>query len=200
MNTILQVAATRQRILGEEVEHLAREVGFIKRHVVLSLADFVQSLILGCLQEPEITLDGLRQVLERREVSSSAPGLSQRFTPQAATLLQRVLERLCAEERQGESVAIALLKQWSSGDPGREVQHHAAHPISRGVAGRRREPGSQSGRHQTVRAASMSCAASSRAQGSSRVDVMTSVVRWPWRLCLLAACMWPMWAFSACSA
>ena len=114
MNTITQVAATLQRILGEEVEQLAREVGFVKRQVVLSGADWVQSLILGWLQEPDITLDGLTQVLERREVSISAPGLSQRFTPEAATLLQRVLERLCAEQMQVEPVEIALLKQFSA--------------------------------------------------------------------------------------
>ena len=114
MNTITQVAETIQRILGEEVEQLAREVGFVKRHVVLSGADFVQSLIWGWLQEPQITLDGLTQVLERREVSISAPGLSQRFTPEAATLLQRVLERLCAEQMQVEPVEIALLKQFSA--------------------------------------------------------------------------------------
>jgi hypothetical protein len=114
MNTITHVVETLEQILEEEVEQLAREVGFVKRHVVLSGADFVQSLILGWLQEPEITLDGLTQVLERREVSISAPGLSQRFTPEAATLLQRVLERLCAEQMEVEPVDIALLKQFSA--------------------------------------------------------------------------------------
>src|SRR5207302_7187175 len=114
MNTITQVVETLEQILEEEVEQLAREVGFVKRHVVLSGADFVQSLILGWLQEPEITLDGLTQVLERREVSISAPGLSQGFTPEAATLLQRVLERLCAEQMEVEPVDIGLLKQFSA--------------------------------------------------------------------------------------
>src|SRR5438874_11545553 len=114
MSTITQCAATVQRILEEEAEQLAREVGFTQRERVLSGADFVQSLILGWLQEPEITLDGLTQVLERREVSISASGLSQRFTPEAATLLQRVLERLCAEQMEVEPVDIALLKQFSA--------------------------------------------------------------------------------------
>src|SRR5436853_5958063 len=81
---------------------------------VLSGADFVQSLIFGWRQEPEITYEGLAQVLGRREVSSSAPGLSQRFTPEAATLLQRVLERLSAEQMQVEAVEIGLLKQFSA--------------------------------------------------------------------------------------
>ena len=114
MNTITQFAETVQRILGEEVEQLAREVGFIQRDRVIKGADFVQSLILGWLQEPEITLDGLTQVLERRKVSISASGLSQRFTQEAATLLQRVLERLSAEQMQVEPVEIALLKPFSA--------------------------------------------------------------------------------------
>src|SRR5437588_5310987 len=114
MNSVTQCAETIQQIIDEEAEQLAREVGFIQRLRVLSGADFVQSLILGWLQEPEITLDGLTQVLERREVSISAPGLSQRFTPEAATLLQRVLERLSAEQMQVEAVEIGLLKQFSA--------------------------------------------------------------------------------------
>jgi hypothetical protein len=114
MSTITHFAETVQRIVGEEAEQLAREVGFIVRKRVISGADFVQTLILGWLQEPEIALDGLTQVLQRREVSISASGLSQRFTPQAATLLQRVLERLSVEQMQVEPVDIALLKQFSA--------------------------------------------------------------------------------------
>jgi hypothetical protein len=114
MSSVTHFAETVQRIVEGEAEQLAREVGFIQRERVLSGADFVQSLILGWLQEPEITLDGLTQVLERREVSISASGLSQRFTPEAATLVQRVLERLSAEQMQVEPVEIALLKQFSA--------------------------------------------------------------------------------------
>ncbi len=114
MNSVPQVAETLQRILGEEAEQLAREVGFLQRERVLSGADFVQSLIFGWLQEPEIALDGLTQVLERREVSISGAGLSQRFTPEAAALLQRVLERLSAEQMQVPPVEIALLSQFSA--------------------------------------------------------------------------------------
>ncbi len=114
MNKVPQVAETIQRILEEEAEQLAREVGFIQRERVISGADFVQSLLFGWLQEPEIALDGLTQVLQRREVSISGSGLSQRFTPEAAALLQRVLERLSAEQMQVEPVEIALLKPFSA--------------------------------------------------------------------------------------
>ena len=114
MSSVTHLAETLQRLVGEEADRLARETGFLERERVLSGADFVQALILGWLQEPEITLEGLTQVLGRREVSISASGLSQRFTQEAATFLQRVLERLCAEQMQVEPVEIALLKQFSA--------------------------------------------------------------------------------------
>src|SRR5260370_28285864 len=114
MTSIPQVAEALQRILTEEADKLAREVGFIQRERALSGADFVQTLLLGWLQEPEIAYDGLTQVLGRREVSITASGLSQRFTPEAAALLRRVLERLGAEQLQVEAVDIPLLKQFTA--------------------------------------------------------------------------------------
>jgi len=114
MTSIPQVAEAIRRILTAEADQLAREVGFIQRERVLSGADFVQTLLLGWLQEPEIAYDGLTQVLGRREVSITASGLSQRFTPEAAALLQRVLERLSAEQLEVEAVDLPLLKQFTA--------------------------------------------------------------------------------------
>jgi len=114
MNSVAQCVETLERILEEEAEQLARETGFIQREREISGADFVQALIFGWLEEPEITLDGQTQVLQRREVSITASGFSQRFTPEAVALMQRVLERLSAEQMQVEPVEIALLKQFSA--------------------------------------------------------------------------------------
>src|SRR5579863_4857613 len=110
MSTVSHCAEVLQRIIGAEADQMAREVGFIQRERALSGADFVQGLIFGWLQEPEITLDGLTQVLQRREVSITASGLTQRFTPEAALVLQRVLERLGAEQLEVAPVESALLK------------------------------------------------------------------------------------------
>jgi hypothetical protein len=87
-------------------------VGFIK--CVLSGANCVQTLILGWLQEPEIKLDGLTQVPQRRETSITGAGLTPRFTPEAAGLLQRALERLSAEQMEVDAIDIPLLKQFSA--------------------------------------------------------------------------------------
>ena len=112
MNSVTQLTETVRQILEEEANALAKESGFIQRERVLSGADFAQTLIFGWLGEPEITLDGLTQVAGRREVEITASGLCQRFTPQAADFLQRLLERLTQVRLQAEAAPMALLKRF----------------------------------------------------------------------------------------
>jgi hypothetical protein len=114
MNSVTQVTETMRQILEEEANALAKESGFIQRERVLSGADFAQTLIFGWLSEPEITLDGLTQVAGRREVEITASGLCQRFTPQAADFLQRLLERLTQVPLQAEAAPIRLLKRFTA--------------------------------------------------------------------------------------
>jgi hypothetical protein len=114
MNSVTHFTETIGQILEEEANALAKETGFIQRERVLSGADFAQTLIFGWLGEPEITLDGLTQVAGRREVGISASGLCQRFTPAAASFLQRLLERLTQVRLEAEAAPIALLKRFTA--------------------------------------------------------------------------------------
>ena len=114
MNSVTHLTETIGQILEEEANALAKETGFIQRERVLWGADFAQTLIFGWLGEPEITLDGLTQVAGRREVGISASGLCQRFTPAAASFLQRLLERLTQVRLQAEAAPIALLKRFTA--------------------------------------------------------------------------------------
>jgi len=100
--------------LEEEANHLARESGFVQRERNLSGADFAQTLIFGWWQEPQETLDGLSQVAQRREVSISASGLCQRFTQEAASFLQRLLERLTQVHLQVEPAQLPLLSRFAA--------------------------------------------------------------------------------------
>jgi Transposase DDE domain len=112
MTSVTHVTETLRQILEEEANTLAKETGFLQRERIISGADFAQTLIFGWLSEPQITLDGLTQVAERREVEISASGLCQRFTQAAAEFLQRLLERLTQVRLEGEAVPVALLKQF----------------------------------------------------------------------------------------
>jgi hypothetical protein len=114
MTSIADQATTLQRILEEEADRLARETGFIQRERAFSGADFAQGLIVGWLQEPDIRLEGLVQLLQRREVSISASGLSQRFSEKAATFMQAVFERLAQEQMAVEAVDVPLLRRFTA--------------------------------------------------------------------------------------
>lgn len=114
MINVSQLAALLQHILGPEADHLARETGFIQRERAFSGADFAQALILGWLQRTDERVEGFVQILGRREVTITASGLCQRFTQEAASFLQRLLERLAAEQMEAERVEIPLLRRFSA--------------------------------------------------------------------------------------
>jgi hypothetical protein len=112
--SIPSLADTLHTVLEEEASALARETGFIQRERQLSGADFAQTLIFGWLQEPEVTLGGLTQIAQRRDVTISAGGLCQRFSEEAATFLRRLLARLTQVRLEGEAARVALLKRFTA--------------------------------------------------------------------------------------
>jgi len=114
MTSIPQQAEALQQILEEEAVRLARETGCIERERAFNGADFAQALILGWLQRADERLDGFVQILERREVSITASGLSQRFSKEAAIFMQRVLERLSEVQLPAEAVDVPLLRRFSA--------------------------------------------------------------------------------------
>jgi len=114
MCSLSHIAQTLQKLLNERVETLAKETGFIQRVRAFTGADFAQTLIFGWLQEPEVTIDGLTQILQRREVTISGPGLSQRFTPQSAHFMQCTLQEVTQQQQQAEAVDIGLLRHFSA--------------------------------------------------------------------------------------
>jgi hypothetical protein len=113
MDMVAQIAHRLQTILNEEAETLGKETTFLKRKRKITAPDFVQQLIFAWWQEPTITLDGLVQIGQRREVAMTASGISQRFTQESALLMARVLQRLSAEHVQAdEEVPVALLRRF----------------------------------------------------------------------------------------
>lgn len=114
MISVTQFAETLRQILEEEANQLAKETGFIQRERNITGADFAQTLIFGWLEEPEITLDGLTQIAQRREVEITASGWHQRFTPEAVTFVERLLERLTQVRLEADAAPSALLKRFTA--------------------------------------------------------------------------------------
>jgi len=92
MYTLAELAKKIQTVLGATADQLAKTTGFIKRQRKLTGAKLVRALTLGFLQKPAATLEELAPSGVLNEVEISPQGLDKRFTEEAATFLQPVLE------------------------------------------------------------------------------------------------------------
>jgi hypothetical protein len=114
MDMIAQIAHVLEEELNVQAERLAKETGFIQRVRKLTGADIVQELIFAWWEEPQITLDGLAQVGERREVSMTGSGINQRFNEKSAKLMEEMLQRLTAQHLHAlQDVPVPLLNRFS---------------------------------------------------------------------------------------
>lgn len=113
MSSLAQVAAAMQTVLTEIAEETARSCGFVRRRRVLSGAAFVQGLVLGFLAHPTATLHQLTQTLAALGAAVSPQALAQRFTPQAAALLEQVLAAAVGQVLAAPAGAAPLLARFT---------------------------------------------------------------------------------------
>jgi len=99
---------------GKTVEKLDEEAKFVRRDSKLTAPLFVETLVLGCLSNPEITLEGMSQFLKERGVSITKQGLDQRFNSQATTLLENLLAASLKKFKTEKIPVIDLLKPFSA--------------------------------------------------------------------------------------
>jgi hypothetical protein len=113
MPIIEQVAVAMQDVLTILAQRLARETTFVQRESKLDGATFVQTLLFTYLADPEATLDELTQTAAALNVDITTSGLTQRFTPAAATFLQRVLALAVQRVLAADRLAIPILEQFA---------------------------------------------------------------------------------------
>lgn len=112
MNSVSCLEEILKEVLEKQANELARTTGFIQRQRALTGAAFVQGLVFGWLHQGDATSEALVRAVRMQGVQISAPGLSQRFTPQAATFLQELLRILAQQVLVGEPAPIALLQRF----------------------------------------------------------------------------------------
>jgi hypothetical protein len=114
MTSVSPIAQALQEILNEHADVLARETRFVQREREVTGRAFAQSMIFGWLQDPETTIDGFTQILQRYQVKISGPGLSQRFGPESAEFLEAILQEVTQKQIASEAVPIELLRRFSA--------------------------------------------------------------------------------------
>ena len=115
MASLPQIATVLEHVLTTVAEEAAVAVGFIRRHRVVTGASFVQALVLGWLGQPQATLHQLTQVLAGRGTPITPQGLAQRFGPEAAALLERVLAAALRTTATAPGPALPLWQRFGGG-------------------------------------------------------------------------------------
>jgi hypothetical protein len=112
MTTVTELNETVQRVLIHAAETVTRTSGFTKRRSKLTGSAFVQTLVFGWLSHPEATLEELTQTAAALGVSIRPQSLSERFTKEAALLLEAVVKEAVHEKIEAEPVAVSLLSRF----------------------------------------------------------------------------------------
>ncbi len=101
MATIAQVAETLQKVLGEQIEVLARESGFIQRQVTVTGSGFVQAMVLSFQGNRSPSYSEISQSASSLGMPMSAQGIEQRLTAHCAQFMKAVLEMALQEKVSG---------------------------------------------------------------------------------------------------
>lgn len=113
MASVTEIAQAMKSVLTETATQAARETGFVQRASKLTGAGFVQTVVLGWLDDPAATLSQLTQVAAALGIAISPQGLDQRLTPEAAALLAAVLDAALTQIIAADPVAIPLLARFA---------------------------------------------------------------------------------------
>ena len=113
MTNIPRLRRAMQHALSEIPNTLARRCGFIQRQRKFTGALFVQTLVFGWLSNAEASLEDLAQTAAALGLDLSAQAIDERFTEEAAVLLEGVLVQAVGALLESSAVEISLLKRFS---------------------------------------------------------------------------------------
>lgn len=113
MSSLAHVAEAMQHVLTTVAEEAARDTGCVRRARAFSGASWVQALVFGCLGTARPSLAALVQTAAALGVVVTPQALDQRFTPEAAACLERVLAAAVAATVAADPVAIPLLRRFA---------------------------------------------------------------------------------------
>ncbi|GEM_PF-4220210 len=92
---------------GAEVD---KETHFVKRRSKMAAPLFVETLVMGCLSDPNISLERLCRFIKERRVKLSPQALDQRFNAEAVLLMKNVLSQAMAKFKGEEQAVFEALK------------------------------------------------------------------------------------------
>lgn len=112
MTSVAEIGQAMRTVLSTVADKAAKQTGFTKRESKLTGAKFAQTTVLGWLKKPDASLGELCQTAASVGVAITPQGLDDRFTPEAAALLEQVLNAAIGQVVASEPVAIPILQRF----------------------------------------------------------------------------------------
>lgn len=92
---------------------LGKATKFVKRKSKLTAKLFAEALVFGCLSHPNMTLEDMRLLLKKRNVSISKQGLHQRFTEEGVEFIQGLYKEALEQFSIARQPTLEFLKPFS---------------------------------------------------------------------------------------
>jgi len=102
-----------QKVLTTEADRLGRESGFVQRVRKLDGSHFIQALVFGFQAKPDAGYEQLSQMAAIVGTPLSPQGLEQRFTPEAAKFVQKVLANAVEQVLSSGPAAVPILQRFA---------------------------------------------------------------------------------------
>jgi hypothetical protein len=113
VNDLNRLARAMQDLLTDTADRLAREAHFVKRQRKVTGANFAQALVFSFLGDSKAPASRLRCTAAAVGLQAARQSLEERYTPQGADFLQRLLAAATARMA-GSPVVIALLDRFTA--------------------------------------------------------------------------------------
>ena len=102
-----------EKLLTEVSKNAETDSRFVQRRSKMDGVQFVQTMVLGCMQKAHMSLSELAQTSIRLGVEISGPGLDQRIDTEAVQMLKQVLRESLERLGGAERLDIQILRRFS---------------------------------------------------------------------------------------
>jgi len=99
-------------VLEELAQKASQQSGFVQRESKMDGKGFAQTMVLGCLEQPDVSLNGLAQMSADLQIEISPSGLNQRIDWEAVELLRELLADSIQQVREGRDGCSDILAQF----------------------------------------------------------------------------------------
>lgn len=114
MSIIPKISQSMQEVLITKAEQFSKQTGFSQRKSKMSGPLFAQTLVFGWWSNPDSTLEELSQTALNLGVEITSQGIEQRFGPESAKFLEKLLEISVSKLISNDKASVKILNKFSS--------------------------------------------------------------------------------------